>query len=252
MGGMRSSTTLLITLTLMLGGSSSVAVGDTPSAAGAGAVKFVKQADTSFNSFTEAPTAEFEAWMNQHFWRAEVFSPYFDDKTGWYRHGWDYKDLYALYTGSAYAASHEDWILRGPSGNPMYIPYGCANGSCPEYAADVGNVEFRHAWIAAAKQEIEKGYIGLWIDDVNLEFRVGNAAGEQEAPIDPRTGQPMHGRNTWSPSSKKSARRCPPPRSSTTRSGSPAVQHDGRIRWSNARSPQPTTSTSSAASTTPA
>ena len=55
--------------------------------------------------------------MSQHFWRAEVFSPYFDAKTGWYPHGWAYRDLYALYTGSSYATLHREWILRDGSGN---------------------------------------------------------------------------------------------------------------------------------------
>ncbi len=73
----------------------------------------------------------------------------------------------------------------------MYIPYGCSGTTCPQYAADVGDPSFRHAWIAEARAELEKGYAGLWIDDVNLEFRVGNGAGVQTPPIDPRTGQAM-------------------------------------------------------------
>jgi Hypothetical glycosyl hydrolase family 15 len=161
------------------------------SPASAGTVKFVKRTEPAFNHFMEDPTSEFVAWMNHDFWRAEVFSPYFDNKTSWYPHGWMYKDLYALYTGSGYAKEHENWILRNASGAPMFIPWGCSNGSCPQYAADIGNPEYRHAWIAEVKASAERGYAGLWIDDVNLEFRVGNGNGEEEAPIDPRTGRPM-------------------------------------------------------------
>jgi hypothetical protein len=161
------------------------------STAQAGAVKFVKRTDSSFDRFTSNPTPEFEAWMNSKFWRAEVFSPYFDNKTSWYAHGWAYRDLYALYRGSGYAAAHSNWILRDAAGNPLYIPWGCSGGSCPQYAADVGNPEFRASWIASAKAELEKGYAGLWIDDVNLDFRVGNGAGQFVAPVDPRTAQPM-------------------------------------------------------------
>jgi hypothetical protein len=161
------------------------------SPASAGTVKFVKRTEPAFNHFMESPTPEFVAWMNHDFWRAEVFSPYFDNKTSWYPNGWMYKDLYALYTGSSYAKEHENWILRNASGAPMFIPWGCSDGSCPQYAADVGNAEYRHAWIAEVKASAERGYAGLWIDDVNLEFRVGNGNGEEEAPIDPRTGEPM-------------------------------------------------------------
>jgi hypothetical protein len=161
------------------------------STAPAGTVKFVKRTDSSFDHFTSNPTPEFAAWMNSKFWRAEVFSPYFDNKTGWYGRGWAYRDLYALYKGSSYAAAHSSWILRDATGNPLFIPWGCSGGSCPQYAADVGNPEFRASWIASAKAELAKGYAGLWIDDVNLDFRVGNGEGQFVDPIDPRTDQPM-------------------------------------------------------------
>jgi hypothetical protein len=157
----------------------------------AGAVKFVKRTDSSFDRFTAVPTPTFVSWMNQHFWRAEVFSPYFDTKTSWYPRGWAYRDLYALYTGSSYATLHRDWILRDGAGNLLYIPWGCSGGSCPQYAADIGNAAFRQAWIASARAEVSHGYAGLWIDDVNLDFRVGDGAGRPITPIDPRTGAPM-------------------------------------------------------------
>ncbi len=159
--------------------------------ASAGTPKFVLRMTPSFNRFVESPSPAFESWMNQNFWRTEVFTPYFDDKTSWYPHGLAYRDLYAIYAGSGEATEHPEWILHGASGEPLYIPWGCSGGSCPQYAGDVGNPSFRHAWIAEAKAELQSGYAGLWIDDVNLEFRVGNGAGEQVAPIDPRTGHTM-------------------------------------------------------------
>jgi hypothetical protein len=157
----------------------------------AGTPKFVLRMGPEFNHFVESPTPAFVSWMNQNFWRTEVFSPYFDNKTSWYPHGLVYRDLYAIYTGGSEAAEHPEWILRNAAGEPMYIPYGCSGTSCPQYAADVGDPSFRHAWIAEARAEMERGYAGLWIDDVNLEFRVGNGAGEQVAPIDPHTGRAM-------------------------------------------------------------
>ena len=71
------------------------------------------------------------------------------------------------------------------------MPWGCANGSCPQYAADIGNPAFRAYWIERAGALIEKGYRGLWIDDVNLTWRVSNDAGEHVKPVDPRTGKLM-------------------------------------------------------------
>ena len=40
----------------------------------------------------------------------------------------------------------------------------------------------------ARRPTIAKGYKGIFVDDVNLAFNVGNGAGQTVAPIDPRTG----------------------------------------------------------------
>lgn len=157
----------------------------------AGTINFVKRTASQDTSYLNEPSLATEEWINRHFWRAEVFNPYFNDKTSWYHHGWAYKDLYAIYPGSSFAGEHPNWILRNGSGEPLYIPWGCSGGTCPQYAGDVGNPEYRHAWIAEAEAAVAHGYAGLWIDDVNLVFDVGNSSGAHEAPVDPRTGKPM-------------------------------------------------------------
>jgi hypothetical protein len=159
--------------------------------AATGTVHFVKRSDPSFDPFTNSPTAGFTQWMNAKFWRTEVFTPYFDGKTSWYGNGWVYKDLYAIYKGSDVATQHPDWILHDASGNPLYIPWGCSNGTCPQYAADVSNPDYRAWWIGQARTALSHGYKGLWVDDVNLEFRVGNGSGTQTAPVDTRIGGTM-------------------------------------------------------------
>src|SRR4051812_10525268 len=105
----RITVVVLFVLLSACGGAGAAAAGAS-SPGEAGRVKFVKRTDASFDRFTSSPTPAFTAWMNQNFWRAEVFSPYFDDKTSWYAHGWAYRDLYALYSGSSFAAAHPDWI----------------------------------------------------------------------------------------------------------------------------------------------
>jgi hypothetical protein len=159
--------------------------------AAAGTVKFVKRTGPEFDRFTRSPTADFPAWMRSKFWRSEVFTPYFDDKTSWYPNGWVYSDLYAVYKDSSLARTHPEWILKDGGGNKLYIPWGCSNGSCPQFAGDVGDPTYRAWWIAQARASLAHGYKGLWIDDVNLEFRVGNGSGDDVAPIDPRTGGTM-------------------------------------------------------------
>jgi hypothetical protein len=182
-------TTLLAALVML------VCVASAPTTAladpSAGHVNFIKRHGPEFDSFTRQPTAALQDWMRTKLWRTVVFSPYFDEKTSWYANGWVYKDLYALYTDQSTAKTHPEWVLRDGGGQKLYIPFGCSNGTCPQYAADVGNPAFRAAWIAEAKAEMAHGYKGLWVDDVNLEFRVGNGNGDEVAPFDPRTGKTM-------------------------------------------------------------
>jgi hypothetical protein len=100
-------------------------------------------------------------------------------------------DLYAIYTGAALATQHPEWILKDATGNKLYIPWGCSNGACPQFAGDISNLAFRQWWIGQAQTLLAKGYKGLFIDDVNMEFRVSNGAGAFVAPLDPNTGAAM-------------------------------------------------------------
>jgi hypothetical protein len=177
--------TLLFALTA---GSASAAV---ESASSSGAIRFVKRTDPSFDRFMNAPTAAFSSWMRTKFWRSEVFTPYFDSKTSWYGQGWLYLDSYAVYNGSSLASQHPEWILKDTQGSKLFIPWGCGGGTCPQYAADIGNPAYRASWIANAKSAVARGYKGIWVDDVNLDLRVGNGNGQDVRPLDPRTGQPM-------------------------------------------------------------
>jgi hypothetical protein len=157
----------------------------------AGTVHFVRTADPAFAPYTDNPSLQTQAWLRAHFWRMTVFSPYFDEKTGSFPHGWVYDDAFAIYPGSALASQHPEWILRDPAGDKLYIPYACSGGSCPAYAGDISNPAFRRYWIEVARARLAHGYSGLFVDDVDMEERVGNGEGQQVEPIDPHTGQPM-------------------------------------------------------------
>jgi hypothetical protein len=163
-----------------------IAAADSP-----GAVRFLKRTDSSFDRFTSVPTPQFKSWMNDKFWRAEVFTPYFDSRTSWYSNGLVYLDSYAIYRDSPRAKAHPDWILKDAAGNRLFIPWGCGGGTCPQYAGDITKPAFRQAFIAMAKTAMTRGYKGIWVDDVNLEFQVGDASGRHVDPIDSRTGRRM-------------------------------------------------------------
>ena len=106
----------------------------------------------SLDTYTNFPSSSMVSWFNAHFFRMGVYSPYFDTRTSWYSHGLVYKDLYGIPVGSTMASQHPEWILHDQGGHKLYIPWGCSNGSCPQYAADIANPSFRAQWISDAAQ----------------------------------------------------------------------------------------------------
>jgi hypothetical protein len=157
----------------------------------AGTVRFVRFSEPSFDRYLEDPSPTARSWLNTHIWRMGVYAPYFNAMTAWYPNGWLYKDAYALYTDQSVASQKPDWVLRDASGAPLYIKWGCSNGTCPQYAANISSRAFRQWWISNARAELATAYRGLFVDDVNMEMQVSNGHEEATAPIDPSTGQPM-------------------------------------------------------------
>jgi hypothetical protein len=163
--------------------------GATEAPGSSGTIRHMKGAASEFDRYSSDPA--WTSWINSHFWRMRTYTPYFDAKTSGYSRAWVYRNLYGLDTGSAVARNHPEWILRDGSGNKLFVPWGCGGGTCPLYAFDFGNPQFRAWWIDEATQTMAEGYLGLWIDDVNLVFRSGDRSGNHVAPIDPRAGGTM-------------------------------------------------------------
>lgn len=177
--GLRHATSIAALIVAML----ACGLADQAAADTAGTVHFVRSADSTFDSITTSATPETQAWLRGHMWRMTAWSPYFDAKTSWYPQGWMYDDAYAIYRESALAAQHPEWILKDSAGNKLFIPFGCSAGSCPQYAGDISNPGFRHYWIEQAQAHFAHGYRGLFVDDVNMEERVGNGAEAQVTPV---------------------------------------------------------------------
>jgi len=165
--------------------------GADPTSTSPGDVRFFRVASSDFDRFTRAPSLVLQAWMQTHYWRALAYPPYFDSRLSWFPDAWAYKDLYAIYTDSPLVTAHPEWILRDADGNPLYIPFACSDGTCPQYAGDPGNPDFRANWIAEMAGILAKGYRGMFVDDVNMLLRVGDGTGQAVAPVDPRTGTQM-------------------------------------------------------------
>lgn len=156
-----------------------------------GEVRFVKRMTPSDDKYVTSGLQSDRDWLNQKFWRTEVFTPFFDSRTSWYGRGWLYSDIYAIYKGGDIATKHPEWILKDSAGNKLFIPWGCGGGTCPQYAADITNPDYRAFWINQLKTNLAKGYKGAWIDDVNTERRVGNGNGTEIAPYSPSLGRFM-------------------------------------------------------------
>jgi hypothetical protein len=168
-----------------------------PASAGAqdpaGKIKFAKPAQADLEN---TGIAQNSAFISSRYWRVRAYPPSWDGYLSWFPGAWGYKDAYALYNPAAYPPGHVsapnmNWVLKDAQGRPLYIPFGCDGTECPQYAADLGNPDFRRWWIDGAKQYIQSGYKGVFVDDMTLYPRVSDAASNQIRPIDPRTGQPM-------------------------------------------------------------
>ena len=157
----------------------------------AGDVRFYNVADSSFAPHLENATPQERAWMVAHYKRMQAYSPAFDEELSWYPRALAYVDAYGIKPSWAVFAQKPEWILKGSNGKQLYIPWGCSGGNCPQYAADFGNPEYRSWWIGEARKLLDKGYLGLRIDDVNMTWRVSDGNGNHVTPVDPRTGQLM-------------------------------------------------------------
>jgi hypothetical protein len=158
----------------------------------AGHVRFIQRTGSDWDQYTLTPAESFITWLNGKISRTQVYEPYFDIRLSWYSNAWAYEDLYGISIHDNLASQHPDWILRDANGNPVYVPWGCSGGACPLYAFDPGNEDFRNWWIEnKGARDLKMGYKGLWIDDVNLQFMVGDNNENLTTPMDPRTGAPM-------------------------------------------------------------
>jgi hypothetical protein len=157
-----------------------------------GRVRFIQRTTSDWDQYTKEPTSSFIEWINQKMSRTQLYTTYFDSRLSWYPNAWAYEDLYGIGINDPLVQQHPEWILKDSNGNRLYIPWGCSGSVCPNYAFDPGNPDFRNWWIEnKGGKDIQTGYKGLWIDDVNLEFQVGNGDGSLATPIDARTGAPM-------------------------------------------------------------
>jgi len=163
-----------------------------------GDVDFHLWAKSAADYFTSNPTQAQKDFMNAHYDRALVFSPYWDSRLSWYPRGNEYIDAMAVKPEWLTAPRSDpdpaslDWVFRDAAGNPVYIDFGCSP-TCPQYAADVSNPAFQAWWLDWVSEKVALGYPGIFMDDVNMRITgtFSDANGNSIAPIDPDTGAPL-------------------------------------------------------------
>lgn len=161
---------------------------------GEGNVDLLVNAKSAFDSWTKSPSGSKQKTMRDLYDWMVVYSPYFDKRLSWYPNGLAYIDLYAIYTDTgrdSRSLDHPEWVLADAAGNRLFVDWGCKGGACPQWAADVGNPDFRADFVARVGALLKKGYPGIMIDDVNLLWRISDGTGDTVTPIDPRTGAEM-------------------------------------------------------------
>jgi hypothetical protein len=149
------------------------------------AVDMYVLAKDDFDEYTRSPSVADQAWMREHYEFMTVWSPYFDSRLSWFPNAVEYSDIMALKD-----LDQREWILEDDSGDPLYVDFDCSGGTCPQYAADIGNPDYRAWFIDRLNEQVAKGYAGVYLDDVNMSWRISDGRDEVE-PVDPRTGETM-------------------------------------------------------------
>ncbi len=135
-------------------------------------------------------------WFNTNVKRMLQYHPFWDVNlalSSQYQLCWMYKDSYGIQTSdTSWFSAHSDWVLKDISDNILYLDWPLGTPPYTQYAADISNPAYRAWWIADALSLIQQGtWKGLFVDDVNLEFRIAKADGTSISPKDPNTGLTM-------------------------------------------------------------
>lgn len=191
-------------------------------------------AQSFFDAWTDSPTATTQAKINARWKRLQCYSPNDDAIIAWFPYCWDYSSCYSSYnedTEFDSGANLQQYVLKDPDNKVLYVNFQCnttgpahpedqnytplvpydvgdsatidmdAGGiptvGCARFAMDITDAGWRTHYINEAVNEIiSAGYLGGWIDNVNLvrlngNIPVSDGIGNWTRPIDPSTGSLM-------------------------------------------------------------
>jgi len=182
---------VLSLLTLGTGGASATCVTSTPNA---GCIHFQYRSPGSQSEVWElAANASLsqQEWVLSHFWEIQGDPLWFNFLLSWMPPAVTYFDLWSIHTGDPLETEEPDWIMKDPDGNPLYLNYNCNGTTCSQWAGDFANPAFVQYQISALTTLINEGYMGVWMDNVDMFINTSNAAAVTIPPIDSNTGEVM-------------------------------------------------------------
>lgn len=157
----------------------------------AGRSQFFNEAPTNFDHWVRPASGSCLPFFSRYD-RMRVYPPYADPcVAAGYQGALGYQDIQAIYKDANGAPQLPQWVLKDASGRNLYVPFACGGGTCPLYAADIGNQAFRDSYIDQIRAWLPMGYAGIFVDDVNWNLNVSDGNATPTLPVDPRTGAAM-------------------------------------------------------------
>ena len=76
-------------------------------------------------------------------------------------------------------------VLRDGAGRRLYVPFDCARGRCPQYAADIADPRWRAHLNRRVRRAMRHRYRGVFLDDVNWQVNVSDGLGQPVQAMGP-------------------------------------------------------------------
>lgn len=157
-----------------------------------GCVHFLMRTDSTFSPYILNITLAQEAWLLNHFWELQTYYPSGDQVLSWYHTALAYVELYGVSPSDPLVSAHPEWMLKDVNGSPLYINYDCSGGTCPLYAFDFSNPAFIQYRISQQiVPSLNAGFLGIWLDDVDMQIDTTDGSGNAVAPVNSSTGLAM-------------------------------------------------------------
>ena len=141
-----------------------------------GQVRFVKEADTGFDAFTDSPSPDQAEWMRSTSGARRPTPPTSTHARPGTRTPGPTRTLYAIYAhgNDEVTPKHPEWILRRASGNASTSRTAAAAAPARSTPATSATRPSAPSGSPARKETLAHGYSGLFVDDVNMELRRRN------------------------------------------------------------------------------